>query len=64
MEACRAYKAVHGQLPCRVTIFFDRRVDVEDPAEPPIREKIMAEQNGKPVVASMRRHGVRRIVVQ
>jgi uncharacterized protein (DUF58 family) len=38
----------------RVTIFFDRRVDVRDPAEPPIREKIVAEQNGRPVVASLR----------
>lgn len=23
VEACRAYKAVHGQLPCRVTILFE-----------------------------------------
>lgn len=32
VEACRAYKAVHGQLPCRITILFEGEEESGSPS--------------------------------
>lgn len=47
VEACRAYKAVHGKLPCRVTILFEGEEESGSPSLRPFleanREELSAE---------------------
>ncbi len=38
VEACRAYKAVHGKLPCRVTILFEGEEESGSPSLKPFME--------------------------
>ena len=38
VEACRAYKAVHGKLPCEVTIFFEGEEESGSPSLKPFLE--------------------------
>lgn len=38
VEACRAYKAVHGGLPCKVTIFFEGEEESGSPSLKPFLE--------------------------
>lgn len=38
VEACRAYKAVHGKLPCRVTILFEGEEESGSPSLVPFLE--------------------------
>lgn len=38
VEACRAYKSVHGQLPCRVTILFEGEEESGSPSLHPFLE--------------------------
>ena len=38
VEACRAYKVVHGQLPCRVTILFEGEEESGSPSLKPFLE--------------------------
>lgn len=39
VEACRAYKAVHGRLPCRVSILFEGEEESGSPSLRPFLEK-------------------------
>ncbi|WP_404933928.1 dipeptidase [Nitratireductor sp. L15S-10] len=47
VEACRAYKAVHGKLPCRITILFEGEEESGSPSLRPFleenREELSAE---------------------
>src|SRR5690606_29461935 len=43
VEACRAYKAVHGRLPCRVTVLFEGEEESGSPSLIPFLEKHAAE---------------------
>jgi acetylornithine deacetylase/succinyl-diaminopimelate desuccinylase-like protein len=43
VEACRAYKAVHGKLPCRVTILFEGEEESGSPSLKPFLEATAAE---------------------
>ena len=48
VEACRAYKAVHGALPCRVTILFEGEEESGSPSLKPFLE-VNAEELGAEV---------------
>lgn len=39
VEACRAYKAVHGRLPCRITILFEGEEESGSPSLKPFLEE-------------------------
>ncbi len=39
VEACRAWKAVHGKLPCRITIFFEGEEESGSPSLVPFLEE-------------------------
>lgn len=43
VEACRAYKAVHGKLPCRITILFEGEEESGSPSLRPFLEENRAE---------------------
>ncbi|MEL6915125.1 MAG: M20/M25/M40 family metallo-hydrolase [Pseudomonadota bacterium] len=43
VEACRAWKAVHGSLPCRVTMFFEGEEESGSPSLVPFMEQHAAE---------------------
>ncbi len=43
VEACRAWKVVHGKLPCRITFFFDGEEESGAPSLAPFLEKNAAE---------------------
>jgi acetylornithine deacetylase/succinyl-diaminopimelate desuccinylase-like protein len=43
VEACRAYKAVHGKLPCRITILFEGEEESGSPSLKPFLEASAAE---------------------
>ncbi|MEL6548663.1 MAG: M20/M25/M40 family metallo-hydrolase [Pseudomonadota bacterium] len=43
VEACRAWKAVHGTLPCKITIFFEGEEESGSPSLVPFMEENAAE---------------------
>lgn len=43
VEACRAYKTVHGRLPCRITILFEGEEESGSPSLRPFLEENRAE---------------------
>lgn len=43
LEACRAYKAVHGKLPCRVTVMLEGEEETGSPSLKPFLEANAAE---------------------
>ncbi|TIQ01698.1 M20/M25/M40 family metallo-hydrolase, partial [Mesorhizobium sp.] len=43
VEACRAWKQVHGSLPCRVTILFEGEEESGSPSLKPFLEANAAE---------------------
>ncbi len=43
VEACRAWKVVHGKLPCRITFFFDGEEESGAPSLAPFLEENAAE---------------------
>ncbi|WP_050602150.1 dipeptidase [Ruegeria sp. 6PALISEP08] len=43
VEACRAWKAVHGSLPCRITFFFEGEEESGSPSLVPFLEENAAE---------------------
>ncbi len=43
VEACRAYKAVHGKLPCKITILFEGEEESGSPSLRPFLEENRAE---------------------
>ncbi|WPZ14982.1 dipeptidase [Nitratireductor rhodophyticola] len=43
VEACRAYKTVHGKLPCRITILFEGEEESGSPSLRPFLEENRAE---------------------
>ncbi|UWR01484.1 dipeptidase [Ruegeria conchae] len=43
VEACRAWKAVHGSLPCRITFFFEGEEESGSPSLVPFLEENKAE---------------------
>jgi acetylornithine deacetylase/succinyl-diaminopimelate desuccinylase-like protein len=43
VEACRAYKAVHGKLPCRITVLFEGEEESGSPSLKPFLEASAAE---------------------
>ena len=43
VEACRAWKAVHGELPCKVTFFFEGEEESGSPSLIPFMEENKAE---------------------
>jgi acetylornithine deacetylase/succinyl-diaminopimelate desuccinylase-like protein len=43
VEACRAWKAVHGELPCKITFFFEGEEESGSPSLVPFMEQNAAE---------------------